>query len=75
MRISVNGTLQLEPAKIAGIYAVLGTVWIVFSDRWLSHVLGHDALRMTVAQSWKGAFFVASTTVFLYIILSIFDNF
>lgn len=74
MRISENGTLQLESAKVAGIYAVLGLVWIIFSDRWLIELFGHDTVTLTVVQSWKGAVFVAVTAALLYVLLRIFER-
>lgn len=74
MRISDNGTLHLESAKIAGFYAFLGLIWIVFSDRFLADLLGHDIVKLTLFQSWKGTFFVLTTAVVLYLLLRGFER-
>ncbi|HLE41445.1 MAG TPA: histidine kinase dimerization/phospho-acceptor domain-containing protein [Nitrospirota bacterium] len=55
----------LSPLSIAAIYAVIGGLWIVFSDRALSSMI-NDPPLLTRLQTYKGWGFVAITAVLLY---------
>ncbi len=57
------GTTQMA-ARLAGLYALGATAWILLSDRILAAVIP-DAGRLAEWQSFKGVFFVAVTTVLL----------
>ncbi len=64
-------TLQAVPSpgrlalSIALIYAAVAAGWIIYSDRLLA-VWVHDPVRITEAQTWKGIFFVLSTSALLW---------
>jgi signal transduction histidine kinase len=51
-----------------GLYLLLGSLWIVFSDRLLI-LFFNDPVVLTQFQTYKGWFFVAATSVIFYIIL------
>ncbi|OGR42640.1 MAG: hypothetical protein A2X35_01435 [Elusimicrobia bacterium GWA2_61_42] len=54
--------------KIAGLYAVLGGLWITFSDRLL-WALVKDQAWVNSLQTYKGWFYVAVTAVLLYFLI------
>jgi PAS domain S-box-containing protein len=61
---------KLSPArrvafKIAGIYAVVALLWILFSDE-IIRVLTVVPSSFSLAQTLKGSFFVATTATLLY---------
>ena len=60
--------LKQAPVLVPGTYAVLASLWIFFSDRVLA-VLVDDPLRLTELQTYKGWFFVGTTTVLLAILI------
>lgn len=49
-------------------YAILGVAWIAFSDRALEYLFP-DVHARDVAQTAKGAFFVAFTSALLYVLI------
>jgi two-component sensor histidine kinase len=51
--------------RIAGIYAVASSLWIVLSDRVLYFLAG-DYSHLSTFQTFKGIFFVAATSVLLF---------
>ncbi|THF63010.1 PAS domain S-box protein [Pseudothauera nasutitermitis] len=51
--------------SIALIYAALSTGWIIYSDRLLAVWL-RDPVQLTEMQTWKGLFFVFSTTLLVW---------
>jgi hypothetical protein len=51
--------------RIAGIYAVASSLWIVLSDRVLYFLAG-DYSHLATFQTFKGIFFVAATSVLLF---------
>ncbi len=53
------------PVKIAAIYAIMGGVWIIFSDRFLA-LLITDRTLFTLLETGKGWFYVAVTAFILY---------
>lgn len=54
--------------RITFLYLTVGVIWILFTDSILeSMVDNHETL--TVLQSFKGAFYVAVTAVFLFILI------
>ncbi|MGH7703666.1 MAG: PAS domain S-box protein, partial [Gemmatimonadales bacterium] len=55
------------PLKIAGIYAVVGALWIVFSDRALAVLVPPTATgELTRFQTVKGLYFVGLTALLVY---------
>lgn len=56
-------------ARIVAAYAVLATVWIFFSDRALSWLMD-DPARLVEWSVYKGWFFVAVTSGFLWVLMS-----
>ncbi|MBK7142740.1 MAG: response regulator [bacterium] len=53
---------NLSAWKIAGIYALSGYLWILFSDRILAGMVA-DAETLTTLQTYKGWFYVAITAL------------
>lgn len=60
---------MLSPVTIAGIYVVLGALWILFSDRLLADYI-HDSSVLTRFQTYKGWFYVIATGLLLYFLVS-----
>lgn len=50
--------------RIAGLYAAVSGLWILFSDRLLA-ALVTDSRLLTTIQTWKGLFFVVTTALLL----------
>ncbi len=55
-------------ARGALMYAVLGVLWILFSDRLLG-LLVYEKSTLMLAQTYKGWFFVAITAVLLFLLM------
>jgi len=53
--------------RIALIYLAISMTWILFSDRWLEMAVD-DVRSVTQYQSLKGLFFVAGTTLLLFLL-------
>ena len=60
-----SALLRRGPCLIALVYLVLGSAWILFSDRWVD-ALSSDPAVLVQLQSWKGLAFVFVTSVLLY---------
>lgn len=56
---------NLNPFKIAAVYAIAGGLWIFFSDRILASII-EDPQLLTRFQSYKGWVFVLATALLLY---------
>lgn len=56
------------PLKTALLYALVGGVWIFFSD-WLLGIFTTDPAPFTSLQTYKGWFFVGVTAILLYVVL------
>lgn len=56
---------RVTPLRIAFYYAVLGGLWILFSDRLLGK-FGFDHHLMMIIQTFKGWAYVGLTALFLY---------
>ncbi|WP_163713847.1 sensor histidine kinase [Mangrovibacterium lignilyticum] len=56
-------------SKITLIYFTISFFWILFSDKFIA-TLSDDSYLITKMQTYKGWFFVVSTSVFLYILIS-----
>ena len=56
-------------SKITLIYFLISFFWILFSD-WFIQSLSDNGAVITQLQTYKGWFFVISTSVFLYILIS-----
>ena len=61
-------TKKLSPFAIALTYAVIAGLWIFFSDWLLADVIQNSRM-LTKFQTYKGWFFVAVTTLILYLLL------
>jgi PAS domain S-box-containing protein len=53
---------------IALLYAVLGCLWIVYSDAAVE-AMARDSSALTQLQTWKGFAFVAGTALLLYVLV------
>lgn len=60
---------KLSALGIAAIYAFVGGVWILFSDRTLATVAA-DSDMLTLMQTFKGWFFVFATAWMLYALVN-----
>lgn len=54
--------------RIATVYLLLSVIWIYTSDHILAGFI-HDPIRLTSAQTWKGWFFVLTTSSLLFILV------
>lgn len=54
-----------QALKIAAIYAVIGTLWIYYSDIALKQVVD-DVAAMRLLQTWKGLFFIVVTAALVF---------
>lgn len=59
---------NIEAVLLAGIYALVGVLWIFYSDRYTSHLAG-DAYELTLIQTYKGWGYIALTTLLVYAII------
>ncbi|MCI0722906.1 MAG: ATP-binding protein [Acidobacteria bacterium] len=66
-RPTVNSS-HASALRIAAVYAGLSALWIVFSDRLLAF-LAKDPATLTMLQTFKGWFFVAATSLLLYMFI------
>lgn len=57
--------------QVALIYLAVGVAWILGSDA-LVEGLWSDPRAITVAQSWKGAFFIGATAVMVFVLVLIY---
>lgn len=55
-------------AAVAGLYTILGLVWIAFSDDLLARLVD-DPQQLSQLQTWKGWFYVLITGVLLYFLV------
>jgi signal transduction histidine kinase len=63
-----RGFLLLPEGRIAFVYVLLASIWIIGSDTLLSYLSGGDA-NLVFLQSFKGLNFVLTTGVLLYFVL------
>lgn len=54
--------------KIAVIYLIIGSLWIIFSDRFVRHI-SSDVYLLSELQTYKGWFYVIVTTILFYLLL------
>jgi two-component sensor histidine kinase len=59
-------TIRNSSLRIAGIYAIASSLWIVLSDRVLYFLAG-DYSHLALFQTFKGIFFVIATSVLLFL--------
>lgn len=57
------------PARISLLYAAIGLLWILFSDRIVDVLFRYDPDTLLQASSLKGFFFVIVTSLLLFILL------
>lgn len=60
---------KLIPLKITLIYVIVGSLWILFSDKAL-HGLGIDTAALTRLQTVKGLIFIGITALVFYLLIS-----
>ncbi|HEY6896584.1 MAG TPA: EAL domain-containing protein [Rhodocyclaceae bacterium] len=60
--------VKSSPLPVALSYAVLGALWILFSDQ-LAEAIAPDHHTYALIQTWKGWLFIAVTTLLLYLML------
>ena len=60
---------RLVALRIAAIYALVGGLWILFSDKIVAG-LSDDSLMLTHLQTFKGWFYVFATAWLLYILVA-----
>jgi hypothetical protein len=61
---SVKSALQ-----ISLYYLILGFAWIYFSDSAVELLSSEDPHKLTLLQNYKGWFFIAFTTLFLFVLI------
>jgi len=66
--LDVNGFLSLKSLKVAGFYAFLGFLWILFSDRF-ALLISNDTEELVYIQTYKGWFFIFVTAILLYLLV------
>ncbi|MDR3540259.1 MAG: EAL domain-containing protein [Desulfosporosinus sp.] len=66
-KLKRDNLLRVTPLKTAGLYALIGGLWILFSDRLLGiFIVNHDLLiQLSVIKGWL---YVVVTAVFLYLL-------
>jgi len=71
--------LRLSPLRLAGLYLLVASVWILASDAVLDYIYqqveAQAAPQSTLYQTLKGLFFVLSTTVLLYLLVRRFKRY
>jgi len=65
--------LELTPLRIVLVYAVIGCLWIFFSD-YLLNLLVHNPDVLIKIAMLKGGMYVAATAALLYLLISRFQN-
>lgn len=69
----MNAAQRVKPVRsalrIASIYAIFGSLWILFSDLALLRAVGTNTELLASLQSVKGAFFILVTTFLLYLLV------
>lgn len=61
-------TLAMRSLRVAGIYTLVGILWILFSDQLLL-LFSTDPTRLISLQTFKGTFFVLVTAVLLFFLV------
>ena len=64
---------RLSPKSIAFIYAVVGGLWILASDR-IVELIGIDPDTITHLQTYKGWFYVVMTALMLFGLIRSYGN-
>lgn len=65
--------MRFTPFRIVLLYVIVGSLWILFSDRILA-LLIEDSMGLTRFQTYKGWSFVVVTAVLFYILISRFSS-
>jgi uncharacterized membrane protein len=58
-----------KPLKVVIIYLILGLVWVIFSDKFISSISKSSEMLSTL-QSLKGIAFIGFTAIILFILIS-----
>jgi PAS domain S-box-containing protein len=66
--LSVSSGQNSGPISIAGIYLLIGALWILFSDRWAASITS-DSVLLTRISVYKGWGFILVTSVLLYLLI------
>ncbi|MCC5796741.1 MAG: EAL domain-containing protein [Methylophaga sp.] len=56
--------------RIALLYGVFATIWIIYSDRFLVMVAGDDVAMLATMQTWKGLLFVSITILLVFCLVN-----
>ncbi|MEX2351022.1 MAG: sensor histidine kinase [Balneolaceae bacterium] len=64
----LKSILHGSPLIIAAAYLIVGLIWIQFSDQWVLTMFD-DPAKLTVAQTWKGWFFVGASSLFVFLLV------
>lgn len=59
---------KLVPFKITAIYALVGGLWVLFSDKVLAMLIS-DSATITRIQTYKGGFYVLATALMLHLLI------
>jgi diguanylate cyclase (GGDEF)-like protein/PAS domain S-box-containing protein len=59
---------KIMPIRVVGIYAILGILWVFFSDFILTQISGDGSILVHLSV-FKGLFFVLFTSVLIYILI------
>lgn len=68
-----NGAF-LKALQIAGIYVIISSAWIIFSDSLVHWLAGGEAERITAWQNFKGLFFVVVSAVIILCLVWAYGN-
>ncbi|MCH8495204.1 MAG: PAS domain S-box protein [Balneolales bacterium] len=64
----------LNPLSIALLYAIFGSVWILYSDRWVAN-LSDDMEMLSQMQTYKGWFYIILTAIPLFLLIKAHQRF
>lgn len=67
MILQLTAKLNRHTIMVCLSYALIGIIWILFSDNLLGYVVAAD--QLTRYQSWKGILFVVVTTLLLFLLM------
>ncbi|EMR13179.1 sensory box protein [Methylophaga lonarensis MPL] len=62
----ISATAFAGALRIALLYGVFASLWIIYSDRLLVMIAGDDIARLAMMQTWKGLFFVSITMLLVF---------
>lgn len=63
-----SSSATLPALRVTAIYAVVSGLWIALSDGWVARIFS-DPAQLTWAQTMKGWFFVAASSVIIFVLV------